>query len=132
MSMSDPLADMLTRIRNAVMVKFDSVDIPKSNTKVEIAKVLKEEGYILDYHVSDKGAQGVLTIDLKYGPDGESVISGIQRVSKPGLRKYAKADGIPSVLNGLGVAILSTSKGILTDKTARSQNAGGEILCKVW
>ncbi len=130
--MSDPLADMLTRIRNAVMVKFDSVDIPKSNTKVEIAKVLKEEGYILDYHVSDTGAQGVLTIDLKYGPDGESVISGIQRVSKPGLRKYAKADGIPSVLNGLGVAIISTSKGILPDKTARSQNAGGEILCKVW
>lgn len=132
MSMSDPLADMLTRIRNAVMVKFESVDIPKSNTKVEIAKVLKEEGYIVDYHVSDKGAQGVLTIDLKYGPDGESVISGIQRVSRPGLRQYAKADGIPSVLNGLGVAIISTSKGILTDKTARSQNAGGEILCKVW
>jgi len=132
MSMSDPLADMLTRIRNAVMVKFESVDIPKSNTKVEIAKVLKEEGYILDYHVSDKGAQGVLTIDLKYGPNGESVISGIQRVSKPGLRQYAKADGIPSVLNGLGVAIISTSKGILTDKTARNQKAGGEILCKVW
>ncbi len=132
MSMSDPLADMLTRIRNAVMVKFNSVDIPKSNTKVEIAKVLKEEGYILDYHVSDKGAQGVLTIDLKYGPEGESVISGIQRVSKPGLRQYAKADGIPSVLNGLGIAIISTSKGILTDKTARTQNAGGEILCKVW
>lgn len=132
MSMSDPLADMLTRIRNAVMVKFESVAIPKSNTKVEIAKVLKEEGYILDYHVSDKGAQGVLTINLKYGPDGESVISGIQRVSRPGLRQYAKADGIPSVLNGLGVAIISTSKGILTDKTARSQNAGGEILCKVW
>ncbi|MEE4242075.1 MAG: 30S ribosomal protein S8 [Desulfopila sp.] len=132
MSMSDPLADMLTRIRNAVMVKFESVDVPKSNTKVEIAKVLKEEGYIIDYHVSDKGAQGTLTIDLKYGPNGESVISGIKRISKPGLRQYAKSDAIPGVLNGLGVAIVSTSKGIVTDKTARAQNTGGEILCEVW
>ncbi len=132
MSMSDPLADMLTRIRNAVMVKFDSVDVPRSNTKVEIAKVLKEEGYIVNYHVSDKGAQGILTIDLKYGPNGESVISGIKRISKPGLRQYAKSDAIPTVLNGLGVAIVSTSKGIVTDKTARAQNTGGEILCEVW
>jgi len=132
MSMSDPLADMLTRIRNAVMVKFDSVEIPKSNTKVEIAKVLQEEGYIIGYHVSDKGVQGTLTIDLKYGPNGESVISGIKRVSKPGLRKYAKSDAIPQVLDGLGVAIISTSKGIITDKTAKAQNTGGEILCEVW
>ncbi|MBM9605421.1 30S ribosomal protein S8 [Desulfopila inferna] len=132
MSMSDPLADMLTRIRNAVMVKFKSVEIPKSNTKVEIARVLKEEGYINDYQVSDKGVQGVLTIDLKYGPDGESVISGIKRVSKPGLRQYAKSDAIPSVLNGLGIAIVSTSKGIITNKAAAARKTGGEILCEVW
>jgi len=132
MSMSDPLADMLTRIRNAVMVKFKSVEIPKSNTKVEIARVLKEEGYINDYQVSDKGVQGVLTIDLKYGPDGESVISGIKRVSKPGLRQYAKSDAIPCVLNGLGIAIVSTSKGIITNKAAAARKTGGEILCEVW
>ncbi len=132
MSMSDPLADMLTRIRNAVMVKFDSVEIPKSNVKVDVAKVLKDEGYINGYHVSDEGVQGTLTIDLKYGPDGVAVITGIKRVSKPGLRKYAKADAIPTVLNGLGIAIVSTSKGIVTDKTAKAQNAGGEILCEVW
>ena len=132
MSMSDPLADMLTRIRNAVMVKLDSVEIPKSNTKVEIAKVLKEEGFIVDYHVSDKGVQGTLNIDLKYDPDGGSVISGIKRVSKPGLRRYAKSNEIPQVLNGLGISIVSTSKGILTDRSAKAQNTGGEILCEVW
>lgn len=132
MSMSDPLADMLTRIRNAVMVKQDSVEIPKSNTKVEIARVLKEEGFIIDYQVSDKGAQGTLSIDLKYGPDGGSVISGIKRVSKPGLRKYAKSNDIPQVLNGLGISIVSTSKGIITDRSAKAQNTGGEILCEVW
>ena len=132
MSMSDPLADMLTRIRNAVMVKFDTVEIPKSNVKVDVAKVLKDEGYINGYHVSDEGVQGTLTIDLKYGPNGESVITGIKRVSKPGLRKYSKAYSIPKVLNGLGVAIVSTSKGIVTDKTAKFQNTGGEVLCEVW
>lgn len=132
MSMSDPLADMLTRIRNAVMVKKESVDIPKSSTKVEIAKVLKEEGFIVDYRVSQEGEQGTLTIDLKYGPDGGSVITGIQRVSKPGLRQYAKAKDIPKVLDGLGIAVVSTSKGIITDKNARAQNTGGEILCEVW
>ncbi len=132
MSMSDPLADMLTRIRNAVMVKFDNVEIPRSSVKVDVAKVLREEGYINDYHVSDKGVQGTLTIELKYGPNGESVISGIKRISKPGLRKYAKADAIPKVLNGLGVAIVSTSKGIVTDRAAKAQNTGGEILCEVW
>ncbi len=132
MSMSDPLADMLTRIRNAVMVKFESVDIPRSNVKVDIAKVLKDEGYINTYDVSDEGVQGTLTINLKYGPNGESVISGIKRISKPGLRKYAKAGAIPNVLNGLGVAIVSTSKGIVTDRAARAQNTGGEILCEVW
>ena len=132
MSMSDPLADMLTRIRNAVMVKFDSVEMPKSNVKVNVAKVLKDEGYIVDYAVNDEGPQGTLTITLKYGPDGDPVITGIKRVSKPGLRQYAKADAIPQVLNGLGVAIVSTSKGIVADRVAREMNAGGEILCEVW
>lgn len=132
MSMSDPLADMLTRIRNAVMVKFDSVEMPKSNVKVDIARVLKEEGFIRDYRVSETGVQGTLTIDLKYGQNKESVITGIKRVSKPGLRQYAKAKEVPIVLNGLGISIISTSKGIITDKTARAMNTGGEILCEVW
>lgn len=132
MSMSDPLADMLTRIRNAVMVKFDSVDMPKSNVKVDIARVLKEEGFIRDYRVSETGVQGTLTIDLKYGPSRESVITGIKRVSKPGLRQYAKVKEVPIVLNGLGISIISTSKGIVTDKAARAMNTGGEILCEVW
>ena len=132
MSMSDPLADMLTRIRNGVMAKFDSVTMPRSNTKINIAKVLKEEGYILDYHISEEGPQGTLRIDLKYGSDNTPVITGLKRVSKPGLRKYAKVGDIPKVLNGLGVAILSSSKGIITDRTARASNVGGEILCEVW
>lgn len=132
MSMSDPLADMLTRIRNAVMVKFDSVEMPKSNVKVDIARVLKDEGFIRDYRMSETGVQGTLTIDLKYGPNKESVITGIKRVSKPGLRQYAKAKEVPIVLNGLGISIISTSKGIITDKTARAMNTGGEILCEVW
>jgi len=132
MSMSDPLADMLTRIRNAVMVKFDSVEMPTSTVKVNIASVLKEEGYITDYEVDEGGVQGTLKISLKYGPENESVITGIKRVSKPGLRKYAKADAIPKVLNGLGISIISTSKGVVTDKTARALNFGGEIICEVW
>jgi small subunit ribosomal protein S8 len=132
MSMSDPLADMLTRIRNGVMAKFDSVDMPTSNVKANVAKVLKDEGFINDYQVTDKGVQGTLTITLKYGPNGESVIRGIKRVSRPGLRQYAKANAIPTVLSGLGVAIVSTSKGIITDKTARALNTGGEIICEVW
>ena len=132
MSMSDPLADMLTRIRNAVMVKFDSVKMPKSNVKVDIARVLKEEGFIRDYRVSEDDVQGTLTLDLKYGPHRESVITGIKRVSKPGLRQYAKAKDVPVVLNGLGICIISTSKGILTDKAAKAMNTGGEILCEVW
>ena len=132
MSMSDPLADMLTRIRNAVMVKFDSVEMPTSTVKVNIASVLKEEGYIRDYEVAEGGVQGTLKFSLKYGPDKESVITGIKRVSKPGLRKYAKANAIPTVLNGLGIAIISTSKGVVSDKTARTLNFGGEIICEVW
>jgi len=132
MSMSDPLADMLTRIRNAVMVKFDSVEIPSSTIKVNVAKVLKDEGYISGYTVTDDAVQGVLKVELKYGPENEPAITGLKRVSKPGLRKYAKADSIPKVLNGLGIAIISTSKGVVTDKTARALNSGGEIICEVW
>ena len=132
MSMSDPLADMMTRVRNAVMAKFDTVAMPNSKNKENIAKVLKEEGYIDDFQVNSQGVQGTLTIKLKYGPNRESVITGIKRVSKPGLRRYAKANALPKVLGGLGIAIISTSKGIVTDKTARELNSGGEILCEVW
>jgi len=132
MSMSDPLADMLTRIRNGVMAKFDVVEMPTSKTKVNIAKVLQDEGYVTGYQVSGSGPQGTLTISLKYTADLEPVITGIKRVSKPGLRKYARAGEIPTVLNGLGIAILSSSKGVITDKTARASNVGGEILCEVW
>jgi small subunit ribosomal protein S8 len=130
--MSDPLADMLTRIRNATMVKFDSVEMPKSKVKVNVAKVLEEEGYINGWEVNDDGPQGTLIINLKYGPNGESVITGLKRVSKPGLRQYAKAGNVPTVLNGLGIAIVSTSKGLVTDRAARQQNTGGEVLCQVW
>jgi small subunit ribosomal protein S8 len=132
MSMSDPLADMMTRIRNAVMVKFDTVVMPSSRNKASIAQVLKDEGFISDFQVTDEGVQGTLKINLKYGPNRESVITGIKRISKPGLRKYAKADALPKVLDGLGISIISTSKGIVTDRTARAQNTGGEILCEVW
>ena len=132
MSMSDPLADMLTRIRNAVMVKFEAVEMPTSNVKVNVARVLKDEGYITDYKVIEGGVQDTLKIDLKYGPNNEAVITGLKRVSKPGLRKYAKSTAIPKVLNGLGIAIISTSKGLVTDKTARALNSGGEIICEVW
>lgn len=132
MSMSDPLADMLTRLRNAVMVKFDSVEMPVSTVKVDVAKVLKEEGYIRDFQIKPNNVQGTLKIDLKYGPNKEAVITGLKRVSKPGLRKYTKVDDIPTVLNGLGIAIISTSKGVVTDKKARALNSGGEIICEVW
>ncbi len=132
MSMSDPLADMLTRIRNATMVGFEAIEMPSSTVKVSVAKVLKDEGYITDYQVTDSGVSKNLKIDLKYGPNNEPVITGIKRVSKPGLRKYAKADEIPKVLNGMGVAIVSTSKGVVSDKTARDLNSGGEIICEVW
>lgn len=133
MSMSDPLADMLTRIRNAGMVKFDTVEMPLSNLKVGVAKVLKEEGFINDYQiVKDDSVQGTLKIDLKYGPNEEKIITGLRRVSKPGLRIYVKSDRIPKVLSGLGVAILSTSKGVITDREARRLKVGGEILCEAW
>ena len=132
MSMSDPLADMLTRIRNAGMVRYETVDVPMSNLKVGVAKVLREEGYIKDYQIVDDNKQGTLRIELKYGPHDERVISGLRRVSKPGLRKYVKADDIPKVMSGLGISILSTSKGIITDREARRLSIGGEILCEAW
>lgn len=132
MSMSDPLADFLTRIRNGIQANFTSVDIPLSKLKVRVADVLKKEGYITDYHVDEQGAQGTLTIDLKYGPNNEKVITGIRRVSKPGLRQYKKSDAIPTVMTGLGVAILSTSQGVISDRKARKLNVGGELLCEVW
>ncbi len=132
MSMSDPLADMLTRIRNGVKARFDSVDMPLSKLKVGVAKVLKEEGYVNDYHIIDQGVQGTLRVDLKYGTNSEQVIIGIRRVSKPGLRQYKKSSNIPKVMTGLGIGILSTSHGVVTDRKARELNIGGELLCEVW
>lgn len=132
MSMSDPLADFLTRIRNAVRAGFDTVEIPLSKLKVSVAKVLKEEGYIADYQIMEQGAQGLINVALKYGPNKEQIITGIRRVSKPGLRQYRKSQTIPKVMSGLGVAILSTSEGVLSDREARKRNVGGELLCEVW
>ncbi len=130
MAVTDPIADMLTRIRNAVNAKHDSVTIPTSKEKVEIAKILKSEGYITDFVVDSESHQIVIT--LKYGKHNEKVIKGLKRISKPGLRVYAKADELPRVLNGLGVAIISTSKGIMTDKEAKKEHVGGEVLAYVW
>jgi small subunit ribosomal protein S8 len=132
MSMSDPLADFLTRIRNGGQARFPSVEIPLSKIKVNVAKVLKEEGYISDYRVMDSGVQGTLQIDLKYGPNNEKAITGIRRVSKPGLRQYKKSRMIPKVMSGLGVGVLTTSQGVMTDREARRRNIGGELLCEVW
>lgn len=132
MSMSDPLADMLTRIRNGAKARFETVEMPLSKLKVNVAKVLKEEGYIIDFQILEQGVQGTLKIDLKYGQNNEQVITGIKRVSKPGLRQYKQNDHIPKVMTGLGVGILSTSQGIITDREARSRGIGGELLCEVW
>lgn len=132
MGMSDPIADMLTRIRNASSVFHDSVDVPASNLKKELARILKEEGYIRDYKVNDDGKQGVLRIYLKYVPPKREVITGIKRISKPGRRVYAKSDQVPRVLGGLGVAVLSTSNGVMTDREARKRRIGGEVICYVW
>ncbi|MDO5714054.1 MAG: 30S ribosomal protein S8 [Tissierellia bacterium] len=130
--MTDPIADMLTRIRNGVNAKHTSVDIPASNMKKAISEILLNEGYIQKYDVIEDDKQGVLRITLKYGENGEKVISGIKKISKPGLRVYAKANEVPKVLGGLGIAIISTSKGIVTDKKARNEGVGGEVLCYVW
>ena len=130
--LSDPIADMLTRIRNAGSAKFNSVDIPGSSLKVELAKVLKDEGYIRNYKFVKDNKQGVLRVYLKFGPENQHVIYEIERVSKPSRRVYVKSKELKPVLSGTGVAILSTSKGIMTDKEARTQNVGGEVLCRVW
>ena len=132
MSMTDPIADMLTRIRNANMVGHDSVDIPASKMKKSIAEILLEEGYIKGFDVIEDNKQGIIRVQMKYGADKEKVITGIKKISKPGLKVYAKRDDIPKVLGGLGIAIISTSKGIITDKEARKQNVGGEVICYVW
>lgn len=131
MHITDPIADMLTRIRNANSAKHPSVDIPASNMKKAIAKILLDEGYIKNYQLIDDGTQGVIRVTLKYNGN-EKAISGLRRVSKPGLRVYAGADELPQVLRGLGVAIVSTSKGVMTDKTARTEHVGGEVLAFVW
>ncbi len=132
MTMTDPIADMLTRIRNGLMARFDKVDIPSSNIKVEIARILKEEGYISNYKVIKDDKQGILRVFLKYDDNKRAIISGIKRVSRPGLRIYTQRDSIPRVMNGMGIAILSTSKGVMTDKKAREASVGGEVLCYVW
>ena len=132
MQITDPVADMLTRIRNANTAKHESVDVPASNLKKAIAKILLDEGYIKSYEVVEYGTQGVIRIQLKYLAGKEKVISGLRRVSKPGLRVYAGADELPRVLKGLGIAIISTSKGVMTDKAARANHVGGEVLAFVW
>ena len=132
MHITDPIADMLTRIRNANNAKHDTVDVPASNMKKSIAQLLLEEGYIKNFQLIDDGTQGVIRITLKYGAGKEKVISGLRRVSKPGLRVYAGADELPKVLRGLGIAIVSTSKGVMTDKKAREAHVGGEVLAFVW
>jgi small subunit ribosomal protein S8 len=132
MSMTDPIGDMLTRIRNASSARHEKVVVPASGLKVRIAEVLKGEGYIKDYVRHEDGAQGAITIMLKYSADREPAISDIKRVSKPGLRRYVPTDAIPRVLNGMGIAILSTSKGVMVDREARKQKVGGELICTVW
>ncbi len=132
MSMSDPIADMLTRIRNAGKAKFNSVEIPGSKLKLEVAKILKDQGFIKNFKFTEDNKQGILQVYLKYTDTQENVIYGIERVSKPSRRQYIRSKDINPVLNGLGINILSTSKGIMTDKMAKKDNIGGEILCKVW
>ena len=132
MSLTDPMADMLTRIRNAVLVKKRDLSMPSSRIKVEIAKILKEEGYIRNFKVIDDNKQGMLTITLKYTEGNRSVITGLQKISKPGCRIYCKRDSVPKVLDGLGIAIVSTSKGIITGKKCEELGLGGEVLCYIW
>ena len=132
MQITDPIADMLTRIRNAGSARHETVDVPNSKMKKAIAEILLEEGYIKSFQLIDDGTQGVIRITLKYLPGKEKAIQGLRRVSKPGLRVYAGADELPQVLRGLGIAIISTSKGIMTDKRAREENVGGEVLCYIY
>lgn len=132
MAMTDPIGDMLTRIRNGIMASYDTVDIPSSKLKINIAKVLKSEGFIKNYRIMNEGAREIIRVFLKYDEKGVPVIDGLKRVSKPSRRFYTKADKIPKVLGGLGVNILSTSKGVMTDREARRIGIGGEVLCAVW
>jgi small subunit ribosomal protein S8 len=132
MHITDPIADMLTRIRNANSAKHETVDVPASNTKKAVAEILLEEGYIKNYEIIEDGKQDVIKITLKYGANKQKVITGLKRISKPGLRVYAKKDEVPKVLRGLGIAIISTSAGLMTDKKARQQGIGGEVLAFIW
>ncbi|MET3699921.1 SSU ribosomal protein S8P [Bacillus oleivorans] len=132
MVMTDPIADMLTRIRNANMVRHEVLEVPASKLKKEVAEILKREGFVRDVEHIEDNKQGVIRIFLKYGVNNERVITGLKRISKPGLRVYAKANEVPRVLNGLGIAIVSTSQGVLTDKEARAKQVGGEVLAYVW
>ena len=132
MQVTDSIADMLTRIRNANSAKHDTVKIPASNMKKAIAQILVDEGYVKSYKVEDDGIQGMIEITLKYGPNKSQVITGLRRVSKPGLRIYSNCEDLPKVMRGLGIAILSTSKGVMTDKDARKANVGGEVLAYIW
>ena len=129
---NDPIADMLTRIRNANQMRYKEVEVPASKIKIEIARILKEEGFIADYKVKKNDVQSIIVLSLKYGEKKERVITGLKRISKPGLRVYAKAQELPRVLNGLGIAIVSTSHGVMTDKDARNQSLGGEVMAYIW
>ena len=132
MIVTDPIADMLTRIRNALVARHESVEVPASNMKKAIAQILLDEGYIKTVEIEEEGPQGKIKIGLKYGPNNESVVTGLRRISKPGLRVYARKEEVPKVLGGLGIAIISTSKGVMTDKKARQNNIGGEVLAYIW
>ncbi|GEP20118.1 30S ribosomal protein S8 [Pediococcus argentinicus] len=132
MSMTDPIADFLTRIRNANMVRHESLEVPASKIKHDIAEILKNEGFIKDVEYIDDDKQGIIRVFLKYGKNNERVITGLKRISKPGLRSYVKSDEVPKVLNGLGIAIISTSQGVVTDKEARAKKIGGEVLAYIW
>ena len=129
---TDPIADMLTRIRNANQMRYKEVEVPASKVKIEIARILKEEGFIVDYKTKKSNIQDILVLSLKYGENKERVITGLKRISKPGLRVYVQAEEVPRVLNGLGIAIVSTSKGMMTDKDARANTLGGEVLAYIW
>ena len=129
---TDPIADMLTRIRNANQMRYKEVEVPASKIKAEIARILKDEGFIADYKINKEKVQSMMVLNLKYGENKERVITGLKRISKPGLRVYVKAEELPRVLNGLGIAIVSTSKGIMTDKHARKESLGGEVLAYIW
>ncbi len=132
MVMTDPISDFLTRVRNANMIKHDTVEIPASKIKINLADILKTEGFIKDYEVIEDNKQGMIRLFLKYSDDNQKVISGLKRISKPSLRVYCKKDEVPKVLNGLGIAVISTSQGVVTDKVARKNGLGGEVICYVW